>query len=186
MRESPAKTLMKTMYPDQTVKSVAQLWSRRWTSDPKIVDPSVANAFSVLVAIPKDEAETWLKMSGMSAPPIFASVKMQRDQSNGPASSYRVIWLGKSMPEVASHLSQVEDHMGLVFKPPTSYGIRVHHDAFEPAWGKLRTGDKIPAQAKVLKKYATSSLAGTKLSWRSLSSVRGSRKISGSLCNRVE
>lgn len=59
----------------------------------------------------------------------------------------------EALAEGASHLSSLDSPMGFVYTKASSFGIRVTQEDFESSWNKLRSGEKVPAQLKVVKRY---------------------------------
>eukprot|EP00438_Fugacium_kawagutii_P011887 Skav219168 [mRNA] locus=scaffold648:314526:317786:+ [translate_table: standard] len=139
LMKSPAKTILGTLQ-DASPLPVAQIWSRRWNLGNKTTEPGLATSFSMLASVDEPDYKKWLQRSGLTATPVYINGK--RDPgSTDHATEFRVLWIGKSNHEAAAYTGTIDDHAGLVFKPPGSYGIRIPNASFEAAWKKVK-GEK--------------------------------------------
>eukprot|EP00438_Fugacium_kawagutii_P001721 Skav204112 [mRNA] locus=scaffold5190:71944:73839:- [translate_table: standard] len=150
--KAPAKTLLAACFHDTEPLQVIQLWSRRWTCGNKPCTPQEAEAFSILVRVPVDDLNSWLKRSGTGPIAVFASRKIMSDSTEQLDPS-RVIWVSKTIHEAVAAMTQTPDHLGLVYRHPSSFGIRFDQKRFPSAWKELKNSDELPNLINVRNKY---------------------------------
>eukprot|EP00438_Fugacium_kawagutii_P030882 Skav213473 [mRNA] locus=scaffold3211:328632:331034:- [translate_table: standard] len=155
LKKSPAKTILQSIFRNQEMTSVHQIWSRRWQKSMKQVDPNDAENFSMLLRVPTADVSAWLKRSGVGAQPIFVATKIIADEQP-PEEAHRVIWIGKTLPAAVAALTQCPDHIGLVHRAPCSYGIRVEAKRFPSLWKELKGEDEVPTQIPIKFKFVIS------------------------------
>lgn len=139
---APAKVTLGVFKDDKM--SASQVFSRRWTLDGKQCEPRMADAFSVLVSVDEPQLEAWLAKS---------------EDGSDLSSKYRILWLGKQMTDAISTKSSLENHSGLILKPPNSFGARIHVDHLDEAWAKVKgPSEPVPKMLDVAFKYQVSNL----------------------------
>eukprot|EP00435_Cladocopium_sp_Y103_P026373 s3376_g6.t1 len=153
---APAKTLLAVLRDDPSAMPVSQIFSRRWTLDSKQVDPKIANMFSMLATVNDQEAHQWLKRSGFTQPPVYVSLKRSHEGDNSEA--FRVIWTSKRLCEVVAATGSVKSQMGIVFKSPSSFGIRVPVGDFAESWKLVKGSAEVPTQLECNHKFIISAL----------------------------
>eukprot|EP00438_Fugacium_kawagutii_P015682 Skav235305 [mRNA] locus=scaffold520:244172:247198:- [translate_table: standard] len=155
--EGPVKYIM-SILKDKNMQTT-QVFSRRWTIDGKQCEPKIATAFSVLITVDQSQLEMWLARSGMTSPIVFVQIKKQEDGKDSTG-SYRVIWLGKQITDAIASTSALEHNSGLIFKPPNSFGARIHVDHYDEAWKSLKGDEPAPQVINIKYKYMISNLPG--------------------------
>eukprot|EP00438_Fugacium_kawagutii_P021207 Skav201604 [mRNA] locus=scaffold152:871969:881890:+ [translate_table: standard] len=152
----PVKTILNVIKGEGMKTS--QVYSRRWTLNGKQCEPKLSTAFSVLVKVDESQVDDWLEKSGMTQPVIFVQIKKQEDGSD-LTDSYRIIWLGKQLTDAISTTSSLDAHAGVIFKPPSSFGARVHVDHHDEAWKSVKgSSEPIPKLIPIKHKYLISNL----------------------------
>eukprot|EP00438_Fugacium_kawagutii_P035760 Skav202573 [mRNA] locus=scaffold104:62490:64364:- [translate_table: standard] len=152
----PAKTLLQTIRDDSM--STTQVFSRRWTLDNRPCDPKTADAFSMLITVDESQISKWLSKCGLTHPAIFVQIK-RNDEGSDMTKSYRVIWLGKQMTDAISQTSSLDNHDGVIFKPPNSFGARIHVDHYETGRKALKGADEpVPTLLNIKCKYTVANL----------------------------
>lgn len=146
---------------------LARVWSRRWQVGRKVCEAHMADCFTMLVSTEIEAAKDMLVRSGTTNPPIFFSMHVDKeDQSAKRWGGYRVIWLGPSLEKTQASMNQLINHVGIVYRPPGSYGLRVHESGFVNAWQQLREGDApavVPCNHKFIIENVPIALDGSKL-----------------------
>eukprot|EP00438_Fugacium_kawagutii_P001680 Skav224187 [mRNA] locus=scaffold1975:341606:344758:+ [translate_table: standard] len=156
MTLGPVKTILSVIKGEGMKTS--QVYSRRWTLNGRQCEPKMATAFSVLAMVDESQVGEWIQKSGMTQPVIFVQIKKQEDGSD-LTDSYRIIWLGKQLTDAISTTSSLDSHAGVIFKPPSSFGARVHVDHYETAWKSVKgASEPIPKVILVKHKYLISNL----------------------------
>eukprot|EP00435_Cladocopium_sp_Y103_P065488 s275_g27.t1 len=150
--DAPAKSIIQMLMPDKKPMEIHQIWSRRWSAKGKLVDAKFADSFSMLISVQKTSTADWLILSGVGAQPVYVSPKVSKDAQQAE-DQYRVIWLGKQKSDALTHVGTVADHKGIVFKWPSSFGIRVDCKRFPSAWKELKANDDVPSQVRCVFKY---------------------------------
>ena len=156
---APAKTVIRLLVQDQKNMEIHQVWSRRWTSKGRMVDAKMADSFSMLITIPKSDTNEWLVLSGVGGQPVYVSPKVAKDEQL-PEDQFRVIWLGKQKTDALAHIGTIADHKGIVFKWPSSFGLRVDSKRFPTAWKELKENDDVPSQVRCVHKYICDGVPG--------------------------
>eukprot|EP00438_Fugacium_kawagutii_P013210 Skav218444 [mRNA] locus=scaffold905:62195:64267:+ [translate_table: standard] len=146
----PAKLLMQTMFTPVDRPEVSQIWSRRWSLDGKLSDPMLANGFSLLCSVKAGDIKDWLRSSGLGSVPIFVSPKPGQVFDD---LEMRIIWLSKTIHETAVQVATVPDHLGVIYKRPSSFGLRVLARRFPSIWAELKPNQKPPEFIKCTRKY---------------------------------
>lgn len=152
MVSGPAKTILGAYFHDAEQLQVTQLWSRRWSCGNKPSSPREADSFSVLLRVRAEDATGWLRRSGGGPVPIFASMKIMSDTET-KSDQRRVIWISKSIHNAVASLTQVPDHLGIVHRRPSSFGIRFDQKRFPTAWKELRGDESIPNLLPIKMKF---------------------------------
>lgn len=153
--QSPVKTVLSVIRDKPNEMEILQVWSRRWGQG-AVGDPMNASCFSFLASINAASLPKWLSCSGLTNPPVFVTGK--RNQGEQMTQSNRVIWCGKSISLAISAATRLDQHLGVVFKPPSSYGLRVASEKFEESWKILKESDQTPAHVSCDCKYILSAL----------------------------
>ena len=151
LMKGPAKAILESMAigPEQKIN---QIYSRRWTAKGRVVEKQDAEEFGMLCLVEEAATKTWLARSGTDRNPIFISGKRQNDAH--PEEAHRVIWSGKCIKDALIQIALIQDHAGIVYKPPGSFGIRVQTSRFASAWVELKgSGIDIPSQVHSTYKY---------------------------------
>eukprot|EP00438_Fugacium_kawagutii_P028276 Skav229512 [mRNA] locus=scaffold842:79891:90185:- [translate_table: standard] len=148
----PAKTILSSYFHDTDQLKVLQVWSRRWKANNKPCAPRESESFSMLVRIQQSDKGEWMKRSGSGPTPIFTSIKMFNDGSVNDDGN-RIIWVGKSIHETVATLTQVPDHLGIVYRHPGSYGIRFDGKRFPSAWKELKKTEDLPNLIQAKQKF---------------------------------
>eukprot|EP00438_Fugacium_kawagutii_P008457 Skav217438 [mRNA] locus=scaffold1729:386153:403995:+ [translate_table: standard] len=144
----PVKVLLRTLQPSRDDTPVLNIWSRRWSSGSAQVEPRMANEFSVLMSIPSNQSNEWLRKSGTLNLPCFVSLR--RGQKDVHAmETHRVIWIANTQ----AVLGKVPEHSGIVHRRPSSFGIRVATDIFEDQWTILKGGSAMPSLIRTQYRY---------------------------------
>eukprot|EP00438_Fugacium_kawagutii_P007030 Skav230646 [mRNA] locus=scaffold2103:70451:71920:- [translate_table: standard] len=152
----PAKALLQTIRDDSMITT--QVFSRRWTLDNRPSEPKIANAFSMLITVDESQVSQWLCKSGLTHPAIFVQIK-RNDEGKDLTQQYRVIWLGKQLTDAISQTSSLDNHDGVIFKPPNSFGARIHVDHYEAGWKALKGADEpVPQLLNIKFKYTIANL----------------------------
>eukprot|EP00438_Fugacium_kawagutii_P033157 Skav231186 [mRNA] locus=scaffold425:125105:130273:+ [translate_table: standard] len=153
MTQHPVRFVLQQMFADEIPK-FSRVWSRRWCIGTKICDPTMADSFSFLGSLLTANMVDALRRSGTTKPPIFVSIHTPKGDANGPKwGGYRVIWMGKALDQTLTAMSTLDGHCGLVFKQPSSYGVRVKDDDFAEAWKEIRS-DTPPTQIQCKYRYS--------------------------------
>ena len=156
LMKGPAKAILESMAigPEQKIN---QIYSRRWTAKGRVVEKQDAETFGMLCLVDEAATKTWLARSGTDRNPIFISGKRQNDAHQEEA--HRVIWSGKCIKDALIQIALIQDHAGIVYKPPGSFGIRVQTSRFASAWVELKgSGIDVPSQVHSTYKYAFAGL----------------------------
>lgn len=154
--QAPVKSLLSLLRTCPQEMPILQVWPRRWGNGTGVVEPHVANTFSFLASIPADDVQKWLLQSGLTSPPVFVSTK--RDGTENPDDSHRILWCGKNISHAVAAQTKVEQHLGIVFKMPGSFGLRVKSSQFQEAWKALRETDEAPTHVMCKLKFILAAL----------------------------
>eukprot|EP00438_Fugacium_kawagutii_P005559 Skav201262 [mRNA] locus=scaffold1129:60542:63013:- [translate_table: standard] len=157
MYNGPVKVVLKAIQSNREEQPILNVWSRRWSSGTSQVDCKLANEFSFLVLIPADQTNEWLQKSGTLSFPCFLSIR-RGVQSSSEVEPHRIIWLSKSLGDTQAQLGKLESHAGVVFKKPTSFGVRVAASSFEDCWQLLKGDASVPSLVKPDYKYSVDGL----------------------------
>lgn len=154
--KAPVKTVLSVIRESPRDMEVLQVWSRRWGPGTTFGDPANATSFSFLASVNEASLPKWLSCSGLTSPPVFVTGK--KNDNEQAIQSNRVIWCGKNISHAIAATTKLDKHLGVVFKPPASYGLRVSSDTFEDSWKTLKGSDQTPAHVACDKKYILAAL----------------------------
>eukprot|EP00438_Fugacium_kawagutii_P033765 Skav215081 [mRNA] locus=scaffold2575:213565:215697:+ [translate_table: standard] len=157
MYAGPVKVVLKALQSSRDEQPILNVWSRRWSNGNAQVDCKLANEFSFLILIPADQTNEWLQKSGTLSFPCFLSIR-RGAQSSTDVEPHRIIWLSKSLGDTQAQLGKIDSHAGVVFKKPTSFGVRVATSTFEDCWTLLKGDVSMPSLVKSEYKYTVDGL----------------------------
>ena len=157
LMKGPAKAILESMAigPEQKIN---QIYSRRWMAKGRVVEKHEADTFGMLCLVDEAATKTWLARSGTDRNPIFISGKRHHNDAH-QEEAHRVIWSGKCIRDALMQIALIQDHAGIVYKPPGSFGIRVQASRFASAWVELKgSGIEVPSQVHSTYKYVFAGL----------------------------
>lgn len=155
----PAKTILKAIQPSKEELPILNLWNRRWYSNNTQIEPKLAQEFAILLTVPTEHVNTWLCKSGTQSFTCFVSLRRSPGET-GEVESHRIIWIAKNLGDAQAQLGKLESHAGIVYKRPSSYGIRVATAQFESHWATLKGETSLPSMVKSTHKYTIDGLPG--------------------------
>eukprot|EP00435_Cladocopium_sp_Y103_P043731 s2239_g12.t1 len=158
--DAPARNIIQLLIPGKKNMEIHQVWSRRWTAKGKLVDAKIADSFSMLIRVQKQAIDDWLTLSGVGAQPVYVSPKTVSKEDQPSEEQYRVIWLGKQKSDALACIGTIADHKGIVFKWPSSFGLRVGNKRFPTAWKELKDNEDVPSQVRCVFKYVCDGIPG--------------------------
>ena len=121
---------------------VSPPWGRSFQKNSKKIAPELAQTVQFHARIKQSDLRAYLRSSGNGG--VYTCPKTEDKKIS---SDYLVVWLKVSDVDMAVHLSQCENHFGLVrsFKGDSqAKGIRFVKADFPAAFAKLRPHDKMP------------------------------------------
>ena len=140
---SPVKQMMKTLGEEiAEISFVSPPWGRSFQKNLKRVAPEMAQTVQFHARINSDDLKSFLRASGNGG--VYTCPKTEDKKIS---SDFLIVWLKASEVDMAVHLSQCDNHFGLVrsFKNDNSAkGIRFAKADFPNAFAKLRPHDKMP------------------------------------------
>lgn len=74
--------------------------------------------------------------------------------------THRIIWVSKTLGDAQAALGKLDTHAGIVYKRPSSYGVRVSVSTFEEHWQVLKGEASLPSMVKSQYKYTVDGLPG--------------------------
>eukprot|EP00438_Fugacium_kawagutii_P006787 Skav218515 [mRNA] locus=scaffold2478:2874:5958:- [translate_table: standard] len=158
LQRAPVRSVFQAVFPGEKPPQFARVWGRRWMNGNKQVEPHTAESFDLLATTDKDTAMDILIKSGMLQPPVFISIRFRDEATESETpQGFRVIWMGKCITDALTATGSILDHKGLVYKVPSSYGIRVTLSRFSSAWSELKT-DQLPSQVQARYKFTLAHL----------------------------
>lgn len=139
IQESPVKTILSLLAPDNANGLLLKAWGRVWQKDGVNVSPAAALSFQFHGEFSKTpEFNALLKRSG------FSRLFLQPKGSNGkPDDQWRVIWLPGTALEIETKTAALVGTAGLV-RSRKGLGIRIESGAFSQAWRLLKPDQPEP------------------------------------------
>ena len=141
--QAPVRQMVKLLGEDiAEIPFVSPPWGRSFQRNSKKVAPELAQTVQFHARIKLTDLRAYLRASGNGG--VYTCPKTEDKKIS---SDYLVVWLKVSDVDMAVHLSQCENHFGLVrsFKGDSqAKGIRFVKADFPAAFAKLRPHDKVP------------------------------------------
>ena len=141
--QAPVRQMLKLLGDEVAdIPFIAPPWGRSFQRNSKKIAPELAHTVQFHARINQSDLRAYLRSSGNGG--VYTCPKTEDKKIS---SDYLVVWLKVSDVDMAVHLSQCENHFGLVrsFKGDSqAKGIRFVKADFPAAFAKLRPHDKMP------------------------------------------